>query len=89
MQKDVNKLYLELQETYDNLVELKEDGYYVYDAQIIAATYSKVGYLQSLTTNNPDFLYKKELGELINRIDLFFGITRDKAIPEREQEKRT
>ena len=87
MQKDANALYKELQETYDNLGELYEDGYDVKTSQIIAATYSKVGYLQAIVHNNPDFLYKRDLLSLVERIDFFFGIKREKEIVNVQKDK--
>ena len=85
--QNVNSLYHELEETLDNLLELRDDGYCVSDSQIVAATYSKVGYLQGLIENNPDFQYRKELSFLIEKLDYLFGITREKTINETEKEK--
>lgn len=83
--QNVNNLYHDLEETLDNLLELRDDGYCVLDSQIVAATYSKVGYLQGVIENNPDFQYRKELSILISRIDFFFGIIRDKQQDKQEE----
>ena len=85
--QNVSYLYHELEETLDNLLELREDGFLVTTHQVVASTYSKVGYLKALVDNNPDFQHRKELSKLIERIDFFFGITREKTINEIEQEK--
>ena len=84
--QNVNNLYHELEETLDNLLEIRDDGFCVLEPQVVAATYSKVGYLQALVQNNPDFLYKREFDVLTERIDFFFGIYRNKDNQE-EKEK--
>jgi len=85
--RNVNYLYHELEETLRNLLELRADGYLVITNQVVASTYSKIGYLTALIYNNPDFLYKTELNDLIYKIDFFFGITRERSINEAENEK--
>jgi len=87
MKKDINKLFQDLKETYDNLLELQQDGYFIKTNQVIAATYTKVGCLTALSNNNPDFLYRKELADLIDKIDIIFDISRDKTNIEKESEK--
>ena len=85
--QNVNKLYQDLEETLDNLLELRDDGYCVTSPQVIAATYSKVGYLKSLIDNNPDFNYRKEFAFLTERIDFFFGVIRSDQKEQQEPEK--